>query len=118
MILKSFKDAESPLSAVSLLEAFSKLNVSVHKTTIYRDLEKLSKLGIIKPIDFGDGVKRFELSDVNHHHHLICTKCTSIEDIELDKDLSKEEQKIEQTKQFKVSRHSLEFFGICKGCQI
>jgi Fur family ferric uptake transcriptional regulator len=38
--------------------------------TIYRTLDLLSGLGVVRRLDLGDG-PRFELAE-DHHHHLIC----------------------------------------------
>lgn len=108
-------DSKAPVSALDIINTFKNLGIKVHKTTIYRDLDQFSELGLIEEIDFGDGIKRFELSNLGHHHHLICQSCKNVEDIEVE-----DEQIIENLpglKDFKITRHSLEIFGLCGRCQ-
>lgn len=86
--------------------------------TVYRTLELLVEIGVLKKIDFGDGRARYELSDedVHHHHHLVCTNCGKI--IEFEDDLLESlEVTIERKTGFKVRDHLAKFFGICETCQ-
>lgn len=114
LLVEILAKAEKPISAVDLLE---KNKVPANKTTIYRELYTLVEQKVLREIDFGDGIKRYELSGDTHHHHLICTNCKKVEDIDLRTDLEKEEKQIEKDKGFKIETHSLEFFGLCNNCQ-
>ena len=87
--------------------------------TIYRSLHMLEKLGMVQRFDFGDGIARYELvgeKDGGHHHHLICTSCAQVIEIE-DCFPEKLEQKIAGQNGFKSVTHKLEFFGVCPKCQ-
>ena len=44
--------------------------------TVYRALDLLSGLGLVRRLDLGDG-PRYELAE-DHHHHLICEGCGEI----------------------------------------
>jgi Fe2+ or Zn2+ uptake regulation protein len=88
-----------------------------NKTTIYRELDFLVAQGIIQDVDFGEGKKRYELA-LEHHHHLICTNCKEVDAVHIEEDnLTLQEEKVLQEKGFKISRHMLEFFGLCKKCR-
>lgn len=106
-----FESSTKPLSAADILS-----KVKANKTTIYREIYALLKTQHLIEVNFGDGIKRYEFSGSNHHHHLICLNCHDVQDISLDERLSKEESLIEKTKKFKVMKHSLEFFGYCHHC--
>ena len=87
--------------------------------TVYRSLRLLEQMGMVKRFDFGDGTARFELleeGDDGHHHHLVCTRCAEI--IELDEcSMTESEERIAARNGFKSVTHKLEFFGICPACQ-
>lgn len=126
ILLKS----KSPLSVTDILKKLKKYNLSPNKTSLYRDIEIMKNKNFIKEILFGENKKRYELVDKNHHHHIVCSDCGTIEDIEsktvrstlcnyfeiMEKDLDKVEEKIEKNRKFKILNHSLEFFGICQKC--
>jgi len=87
--------------------------------TIYRSMHLLEKMGMVKRFDFGDGAARFELvgeNDDGHHHHLVCTNCSKVVEIE-ECFPEKIEKKIAAKNKFKAVTHKLEFFGICPECQ-
>lgn len=106
-----------PLSSPDIQKAFHNKKMPVNKTTIYRELAFLKDKGVIRELQFGDTTKRYEIMPDNHHHHVVCVNCETIEDVVLEKDLDLEEKTIAQIKNFKVLNHSLEFYGICGRCQ-
>ncbi len=87
--------------------------------TIYRSMHLLEKMGMVKRFDFGDGTARFELvgeGDDGHHHHLVCTNCSAV--VEIEECFPGEiEKRIAAANGFKAVTHKLEFFGICPDCQ-
>lgn len=110
-IISLFCSTPYPISA-EILTAKTKLN----KTSVYREIDFLLKEGFIKEVDFGDRIKRYELNDLGHHHHLVCLNCKNIQDITLEENLEEEERRIEKLKKFHVAKHNLEFFGLCNKC--
>jgi Fur family ferric uptake transcriptional regulator len=87
--------------------------------TIYRAMHLLEEMGMVKRFDFGDGAARFELvgeNDDGHHHHLVCTQCAEVVEIE-ECFPEKIEKRIAAQNGFKAVTHKLEFFGICPDCQ-
>lgn len=87
--------------------------------TIYRSLHLLQEIGMVKRFDFGDNVARFELvaaGDDGHHHHLVCTRCSQIVEVE-DCFPPAWERQIAARNGFKAVTHKLEFFGVCPACQ-
>lgn len=87
--------------------------------TVYRNLELFQEFEIIYSMDFGDGRKRYEFGGeegLNHyHHHLICTKCGTI--IEVNEDLLEDlENRVSRQHNFTITNHQLKIFGLCKDC--
>jgi Fur family transcriptional regulator, ferric uptake regulator len=86
--------------------------------TVYRTLELLEEIGVLRKMDFGDGRARYEVADeeAHHHHHLVCTDCGEI--IEFEDDLLDSlEQVIERKTGFKIRDHVAKFYGQCASCQ-
>ena len=89
------------------------------QATIYRSMHLLVKMGMVKRFDFGDGVARFELVTADahaHHHHLICTCCGEVEEVD-DCFAEELERRVAVSHGFQSVTHKLEFFGICPECQ-
>ncbi len=105
---------------LSIKEIFRKLTPGdCDLATVYRCMHTLEGLGMVKRFDLGDGVARFELlreGDNGHHHHLICTGCAEV--VELDECLVGEiESEIASRSGFASITHRLEFFGVCPECR-
>lgn len=87
--------------------------------TVYRNLHTLEDMGLVRRFDFGDGTARFELVSEegdDHHHHLICTRCSLIVEIEECFPIELEEA-LARRHGFIGITHRLEFFGVCANCQ-
>lgn len=116
-LVEIFANTRLPLSIQELLKSLEKQGFIANKTTIYREVYFLMEQGIVAEIDFGDRRKRYESAHSKHHHHLICIKCSKIKGITLTDELKKEEQRLAKQNNFKITNHSLEFFGLCSQCQ-
>lgn len=115
-ILKAVLKASKPFSAWEMHGAVAKKGSSTDKVTVYRELQVLEKEGILQSAKFQDGTKRYCLASHGHHHHLICTNCSDVQDVEMEDDLTLIEKKIQKEKKFTVSQHTLEFYGLCSKC--
>jgi Fe2+ or Zn2+ uptake regulation protein len=116
-ILELFSYSCKPMTAQQILSYLAKNKIFVNKTTIYRELDFLLKKDFIKELHISSGRRYYERTEQKHHHHLICKKCGTIEDVTLIQNLAKEEKRLELEKDFKITDHSLEFFGLCVNCQ-
>jgi Fe2+ or Zn2+ uptake regulation protein len=111
-ILNLLENSSHPLTADQLLS-----QINVNKTTIYRQLESLTKSGLLQAVNFGGRKIRYELTSLGHHHHLVCNHCESVTDIVLSEDLNKLASASPTAKNFRITSHYLEFFGLCNRCQ-
>ena len=116
-ILEILRKQSHPLTCKEILAAA--LNYQCDLATIYRAMHLLEKMQMVKRVDFGDGAARFELigdGDDSHHHHLVCTRCAAVVEIE-ECFLREIESRLATANGFTAVTHKLEFFGICSRCQ-
>lgn len=86
--------------------------------TVYRTIILLEELGIVSKLDLGDGCSRYELvhdEESHQHHHLVCSDCGKVIEVEGDL-LEVIERNIEEKYKFIIQNHSLKFFGKCSEC--
>lgn len=87
----------------------------ISRTTVYRVLETLVRLGVIgKPPSPGSAA-RYDKS-VDRHHHLVCVHCERTMDLD---DLSLNRLKIPDTRRlgFTIADYSVHFMGVCQACR-
>ena len=115
-VMKFLESVDQPVDVNSILDYLKKEDIDTNPATVFRMMNDFLQKGITKQIQFQEGKARYELSNKRHHHHLICTNCGKVEEVEGDF-LKSMEDKIYKDKKFKVKNHALEFFGICEDCQ-
>jgi Fur family peroxide stress response transcriptional regulator len=81
--------------------------------TIYNTLKTLVDLELIKEIDFEHAENRYD-TNLTPHLNLVCVRCASIEDIDIELPLSPTE--ISRKSNFKTMSYRLEFMGLCAKC--
>jgi Fe2+ or Zn2+ uptake regulation protein len=81
--------------------------------TVYEILHSLAALGQIHQIDLGTGSARFD-PDIHHHHHLVCSSCGRIENI--DQDIGLLALTAAQRHGFMLSHIEVIFRGLCPDC--
>lgn len=116
-ILQVLGEQARPLTNKEIFLALPKGHCDL--ATIYRSVQMLERLGLVKRFDFGDGAARFALLTEgcdSHQHHLVCTQCRRL--VEVGECIVRElEARVAAASQFKSVTHRLEFFGICPACQ-
>ena len=119
LIIEEILNNKNPISIEKLQK---QLEGRVALSTLYRALNDLKSVEIIKEFTTTDSITVFEVADVDgdHHHHLFCTRCGDIIDINLskkfEKNLDTEVIKIEKTFNFEIKDHALELLGLCSKC--
>ena len=116
LVLEELLGTKNPITVDELL---SKLENKVAKSTLYRVLNDLKYINILNEFSTPDNqtVVELILEDHTHHHHLFCSDCGEIIDVEMAKEfenkLSKEIKRIEKEFNFIIEDHRLELFGKC-----
>jgi Fur family transcriptional regulator, ferric uptake regulator len=74
LIVDIIHEAHGHLSAETLIALVQKRMPGVNKSTIYRTLEILEKIGCVYKSESGDHAI-YHHAEEGHHHHLTCRKC-------------------------------------------
>ena len=114
-LLELLNAAHTPLSIREIRRRWR--GKRVDQATLYRTLTDLAQSGMVRQLDLNSGIVHFEYTpDSPHHHHIVCTSCGRIEDINT---CSTEitHTVLRKSSHFKtISSHNLEFFGLCSKC--
>lgn len=106
------------LTAEEIFIKVKSKNPSIGLATVYRTLDMLQELDIVKRIPYRDGMSRFDLVKSSSDYqpfYLLCQKCGQIEEIH-EPILEDVEKRLEQEYQFKIIARQLTFRGICQKC--
>jgi Fur family ferric uptake transcriptional regulator len=91
---------------------------AVGRASVYRVLELLSEMRLVQRIDVGQGIARYERHqpDGDHHHHLVCDNCGTIEPFE-DPSLEHAIEQVSERLSFVVDEHDVVLHGACSDCR-
>ena len=88
---------------------------NVGRMTVYRTLDLLCELGVVRPIYQGTGAAHYILMANGSHHHLICTRCHNVIEFEECEAIDLAQQMAERFN-FHIVSHLLELHGLCENC--
>ena len=104
-------------STEDLIKRLHKSNPRLGRATVYRSIEKLVKMKVLDRINFNDGTHYFRLcSSGGHHHHLACTSCHRVVDMDICLDKA-QMASIERKEGFTIEDHAITLFGLCRDCR-
>jgi Fur family ferric uptake transcriptional regulator len=89
--------------------------LGIGRATVFRALDVLVALGAVERIDLPSGEHAYVACEPSHHHHVVCSGCGQTTDIE-DAGLAAVVDDIEHRTGYRIDRHRLELFGLCRSC--
>lgn len=124
-ILRILSETPGHPTAEEIFFLVKQMHPQVGLATVYRTLALLVNMGLVHRLDFGEGKARYELvkgrEAKEHHHHLFCIRCQKIIDCrdfgEKEDFLKEMEASLEEKYRFKITGHSIQFYGVCKECR-
>ncbi len=103
-------------TAEEIYETLKKKNPSLSKTTIYNNLETLTKAGILYKLTICPTEHRYDIN-TDMHHHFICKNCGTIYDINFQCPNIEQIQKRVTDQGHHIDEVHGYFKGICKECR-
>ena len=105
------------LSAQEIFDGLRKARRPVGIASVYRALDALVDLRLVKRVDAGDGIARYEHAPSNgaHHHHLVCRDCGKVEAF-TDPRLERTIDRVAGGLGYAVDEHEVVLTGACADC--
>lgn len=104
------------MSAEDVYKALRDADDDVGLATVYRVLTQFEAAGLVMRHHFEGGHSVFEMMAEDHHDHIVCTKCSRVEEF-YDEIIEKQQEKAAKKLGFTISDHSLYIYGLCEDCQ-
>lgn len=112
-ILEILKEPKNQhISAEDVYKILLEQGEDIGLATVYRVLNQFDDAGILDRHHFEGGKSVFEISDKNHHDHLVCLDCGKV--IEFEDDVIETRQsEIAAAHGIRLTNHSLYLYGRC-----
>ena len=112
-ILENAKDHH--LTAEDVYKILLEGNEDVGLATVYRVLTQFEAAGLVTRHYFEGVLSVFELSQGDHHDHLVCVQCHKVVEF-VDAVIETRQTEIAKRYGFRMTDHSLHIYGICPEC--
>ena len=86
------------------------------RATVYRTLRLLIGQGLLCKLALQDGAPRYILSQMGHHHHMVCVRCGAVRDFR-QSIIERVLKDLEATDGGSVVGHRIEVYVLCPVCQ-
>lgn len=102
-------------TAQGIHEALRRSGRRIGLATVYRTLAALSERGVVDELNHHPREACYRLCSDVHHHHLVCSECHRV--VELDCDLDNWLAGQAAAHGFALSGHTVEVTGTCADCR-
>jgi len=117
IILEEMRNMRLHPNACELYDAVKSRLPHISLATVYRNLEILSEIGLVRKITISGRQKRFDIN-AGAHYHAHCILCGAILDIPVDpKVMPGLLDETGELDNFRVLETRIEFFGHCGACR-
>jgi Fur family ferric uptake transcriptional regulator len=114
MVWDVLRAQDAHLSAEQICARVQQTFPNVNLSTVYRTLDLLVGLALVRETHLGSGTRLFEVEEEVPHHHLVCEACGTVVHIH-DEDLAGLGLALQGAKGFVLREAAI--FGVCEDCR-
>jgi Fur family transcriptional regulator, ferric uptake regulator len=116
-VVEALARRDCAVTALELDDELRRRKPAPARASIYRALEQLEQLGLLRRLEVSRGVAGYERiePDGEHHHHAICQECGRMIPFE-DASLERVIDKVSGRMSFDAAEHEVTIRGRCERC--
>jgi Fur family transcriptional regulator, ferric uptake regulator len=103
------------VTADEIVARVAKQHPEVHRSTVYRTLERLEEVGVITHVHLGHGPSTFHLV-TRPHHHAVCSACGAVVEVPFGA-LDSLADQLRDEHGFELSPQHFALSGRCRNCR-
>lgn len=110
------RSTERHLTADDIFRRLVHDHADIGLATVYRALAQLEAAGILTRTTFETGRAVFEVDHGQHHDHMVCVRCGSVDDFH-DTTIEERQAQLANERGFALQEHRHSLFGVCSACR-
>ena len=115
-ILEVLRRTQGHVTAIELIEQVRRLDPDVTPSTVYRTLETLEELGLVRHSHGIDGREEFHVRPESEHGHLACASCGRSWELDAD-EVGDFLVGLSRARAFEADLSHLTVVGRCRDCR-
>ena len=97
-------------------EGVAAASPGVGRATVFRTLRLLQEIEIVCQVVLDDGTVQYRLASGGHHHHIVCSRCGTVNDF-ASCDIQGLLGELARRTGYEIEAHRLEVYGLCSACR-
>jgi Fur family ferric uptake transcriptional regulator len=115
LVVQTLAEEPHDATAQELHARLRKRGERIGLATVYRTLSLLAELRVVDELSHQAGESCYRLCSPGHHHHLVCTSCHRVEELQ-DCAIDAWLDSASRSRGFRPTSHTLEVSGVCADC--
>ncbi len=115
LVLEALFQADRPLSAEAIADGVPDRVPRSDLASVYRNLETLEELGLIRHVHLGHGPGLYALARDGDREYLVCERCAAVQALPA-ADLDDVRELVRARHGFEASFHHFPIVGLCAEC--
>jgi Fur family peroxide stress response transcriptional regulator len=115
VVFQAVLERDDHPTADQVLEMVTNRVPGISRTTVYRVLDTLAGMGVIRRLQHAGASARFD-GKIHRHHHLVCKICQKVIDLE-DEKLNRIRVSHVSAEGFDIEDFSVHLVGTCSACR-
>jgi Fur family transcriptional regulator, ferric uptake regulator len=113
-VIEALMAGDHHVTADEVAARVAERHPDVHRSTVYRTLDRLQELGVITHVHLGHGASTFHIAD-QPHHHAVCSRCGAVVEVPAD-ELAPLAERLRQEHGFELATQHFALSGRCRDC--
>jgi Fur family ferric uptake transcriptional regulator len=115
LVAEALAAAGRQITADDLYRSLGRREPVLGRATVFRTLETLVAAGVARRLELEGHVYAYVACQPEHHHHLACTRCGRVEEID-EAYVRPIARRVAREKGFEIDDARLDFYGRCAAC--
>lgn len=116
VVARALADAGTAISAQELHERLRRRHPRLGLATVYRALEAQVESGMAQRLERPGHVYAYVACSPEHHHHLVCSSCQRVQDVD-ESVVASMVRGVRERHGFAVDHAALDLYGLCASCR-